>query len=142
VTELTSKEKALVAARAADAKKATDIVIQQVREALLITDYFVIVTGANNRQVDAICAFVEESLRLEGNVKPQGREGTTELSWVLLDYGDIVVHVFQPEIRDYYRLEGLWSDVPIIDVSEAGIEAPVYSERIARLLKIPLDSVQ
>ena len=131
-----SRSWALIAARAADTRKATDIIIQDVRKALIITDYFVIVTGANNRQVDAITEAVEEALRKEAGIKPIGREGMDELTWVLLDYGDMVVHIFQPELREFYRLEALWRDVPLIDISEAGIEQPEYSERIAKLVAL------
>ena len=131
---MTSKELALIAARAADQKKATDIVIQEVRETLIITDYFVIVTGANNRQVNAITEAIEDALRLEAGIKPIGREGMEEQTWVLLDYGDLVIHIFQPELREFYRLETLWNDVPVIDLSEAGITDQVYSERIAKAL--------
>ncbi len=131
---LTPKDMALIAAKAADDKKAMDIVVQEVREALIITDYFVIVTGANNRQVDAITEAVEEALRLEADVKPIGREGLDELTWVLLDYGDFVVHIFQPELRDFYRLETLWNDVPLVDLTEIGITDQIYSERITKSL--------
>ncbi len=131
---MTSRDMALIAARAADEKKATDIVVQEVREALIITDYFVIVTGANNRQVDAITEAVEDALRLEANVKPIGREGQDDLTWVLLDYGDFVVHIFQPELREFYRLETLWNDVPLLDLTEIGISDQVYSERISKSL--------
>jgi ribosome-associated protein len=136
-TEATdAKELALIAARAANDKKATDIVIQQVRETLIITDYFVIATGANNRQVDAIAEAVEDTLRIEAGVQPIGREGTDELSWVLLDFGDVVVHVFQPEVRDFYRLETLWADVPLVPLAAAGITDAVYSERVINALKL------
>jgi ribosome-associated protein len=130
------KDWALIAARAADSKKASDIIVQEVREALLITDYFVIATGVNNRQVDAITEAIEEALRKEAGIRPIGREGVDEQTWVLLDYGDIVVHVFQPELREFYRLESLWSDVPLIDLSEVGITQPEYSERIAKLIAV------
>ncbi|MCL1879546.1 MAG: ribosome silencing factor [Actinomycetia bacterium] len=130
----TSKECAMIAARAADEKKATDIVIQEVGESLQLTDYFIIATGANARQVDAISEAVEEHLRLQAGIKPIGREGQDDLTWVLLDYGILVVHIFQPELRDFYRLDTLWSDSPTIDAIEAGIEAPEYSERVAKLL--------
>jgi ribosome-associated protein len=132
-----SKQWALIAARAADDKKATDIIVQEMRKALLITDYFVIVNGVNNRQVDAITEAIEEALRKEAGIKPIGREGLDEQTWVLLDYGDIVVHVFQPELREFYRLESLWSDAPFVDLSEAGITHPEYSERITKLLTRP-----
>ena len=131
---MTSRDMALIAARAADEKKATAIVVQEVREALIITDYFVIVTGANNRQVDVITEAVEDALRLEANVKPIGREGQDDLTWVLLDYGDFVVHIFQPELREFYRLETLWNDVPLLDLTEIGISDQVYSERISKSL--------
>jgi ribosome-associated protein len=127
----------VVAARAADDKKAADIVVQDMRKALLITDYFIIATGANNRQVDAIAEAIEEALRKEAGIKPIGREGLDEQTWVLLDYGDIVVHIFQPELREFYRLESLWSDAPFVDLAEAGIVSSAYSERIAKLLTHP-----
>jgi ribosome-associated protein len=129
----TSRAWAVTAARAANEKKATDIVVQRVKEAIVITDYFVIATGANNRQVDAICEAVEEALRKEAGVKPIGREGEADLSWVLLDYGDLVVHVFQPEVRDFYRLEALWNDAPTIDLAAEGLQGLEYSDRVAKL---------
>ncbi len=131
---MTSREIALIAAAAADSKKAADVLIQKVSELILVTDYFVIATGINDRQVEAIADEVEDQLREKANLKPIGREGYEERTWILLDYGEVVVHVFQPQTRDFYRLETLWNDAPFIDVTEAGIEAPEYSERIAKLL--------
>lgn len=130
----TSKEQALAAARAIDEKKGTDIVIQEVSELLGITDYFVLCTAANNRRVDSIAQAVEEQLGKECGVKPLSIEGLEDSKWVLMDYGSIVVHIFQPAARDYYRLEQLWDSAPSIDVATAGITDPVYSERIAHLL--------
>ena len=132
--EKTSQEQALIAARAIDDKKGSDIVIQNVSELMNVTDYFVICTAANNRRVEAIAEEVEERLRKEADAKPIGREGLEDAKWVLLDYGSIVVHIFQPAERDYYRLEQLWDQAPTVDVEAAGIEDPVYSERIATLL--------
>lgn len=129
-----SKEFAMVAARAIDDKKGSDIVIQDVSELLNVTDYFVIATGANNRRVDAIAEEVEEKLRENCDIKPISREGLDEAEWVLLDYGSIVVHIFQPAVRDFYRLEQLWENAPTVDVALAGIEDPVYTERISKLL--------
>lgn len=129
-----SKEFAMVAARAIDDKKGSDIVIQDVSELLNVTDYFVIATGANNRRVDAIAEEVEEKLREMCDIKPISREGLDEGEWVLLDYGSIVVHIFQPATRDFYRLEQLWENAPTVDVALAGIEDPVYTERISKLL--------
>jgi ribosome-associated protein len=121
VTEQDSRDWALIAARAASDKKGSQIVVQYVHDAIKITDYFVIVTGMNNRQVDAIGDAVEEALREQVGVKPLGREGEDELTWVLLDYGNIVVHIFQPETRDFYRLETLWNDAPTLDLAAEGI---------------------
>ena len=133
--ELTSKDYAIIAARAADEKKATDIVVQNVGELIGVTDYFVIVTATNNRQVHAIIDAVEEAERLQAKIKPLHREETRDGSWELLDYGSIVVHVFQPETREFYRLEAVWNDAPVMDLAaEAGITDAVYSERISDLL--------
>ena len=102
---LTALEKVMIAAKAADSKKATDIV----------TDFFVIVTAQNNRQVAAVLDAIEEAEVKEAGVKPFGIEGADEGFWALLDFGDFVVHCFQPEGRDYYRLEEVWNDAPTID---------------------------
>ena len=134
IAEKTSRECALIAARAADSKKATDIMVQEVRELIGVTDYFVIATAANNRQVDAIIEEIEEQLRKQAHVKPSHREGTQDGTWALLDYGNIVVHVFQPETREYYRLEALWNDAPVIDLAAEGLTDIPYSDRIAKML--------
>lgn len=134
VAEQDSRTCALLAAKAADEKKATDIIVQEVGALSSIADYFVIVTAANNRQVDAIIEEVETYEREQGGVKPLHREGVDEGTWALLDYGNFVVHVFQPEARDYYRLEDVWNDCPIVDLKEAGITDVEYSDRIAKLM--------
>ena len=108
-----ARELALVAANAASDKLATDVVLIDVSERLVITDIFVIATGANERQVEAIVDEVEERLRREG-VKPLRREGRRDGRWVLLDYADIVVHVQHSEERVFYALERLWKDCPAI----------------------------
>ena len=94
-----------------------------------------IATASNSRQVNAIVDNIEEEVRRKGGMKPTHREGGAEGMWTLLDYGEFVVHVFQPEARDYYRLEALWNDAPVLDLSqEEGFEEMVYSDRIAKLL--------
>ena len=99
------------------------------------TDFFVIVTASNSRQVNSIVDAIKEDLRDEGGVKPFHVEGTQDGSWSLLDYGQIVVHVFQPETREYYRLEELWNDAPVLDLAkEAGLCDVEYSDRISKLL--------
>lgn len=130
-----SREAALVAANAANEKKATDIVVQDVSELLRVCDYFVICTAANGRRADAVADEVEEKLREKLDMKPLSREGREDCQWILLDYGTIVVHIFQPEPREFYRLEQLWDKAPIVDLAEAGIEDAVYSQRIGGLLK-------
>jgi ribosome-associated protein len=114
-----ARELALVAANAAADKLATDIVLIDVSERLVITDVFVIATGNNERQVEAIVDEVEEKLRGAG-VKPLRREGRRDGRWVLLDYADIVVHVQHAEERMYYALERLWKDCPTIDFTPNG----------------------
>jgi ribosome-associated protein len=113
-----ARETALVAAQAAADKLGTDIVLIDVSERLAITDVFVLVSGSNERQVEAIVDEVEEKLRLHG-VKPIRREGRRDGRWVLLDYGDIVVHVQHTEERVFYALERLWRDCPTIDFVDA-----------------------
>jgi len=103
---------ALIAARAASDKKATDIMAIEVASLLVVTDYFVIATGNTPIQVRAIADEIEERLREEAGLKPIGREGVSEGKWLLLDFADLVVHVFQPQERDFYRLEKLWGDAP------------------------------
>lgn len=115
-TDLDAKEISIAAARAASDKKAEDIVVLDVAALLVITDYFVICTGRNDRQVKTIADEVEEQLRIEYGVKPIGREGVREARWVLLDFGDLVVHIFQPEERGFYRLERLWGDAPRVSL--------------------------
>jgi ribosome-associated protein len=122
VSALEIDELARVAAEAAAEKKAADVVVLRVAELLVVTDYFVIATGANDRQVKVIADEVEEQLRLVG-VKPVGREGETEATWILLDFGDLVVHVFQPAEREFYRLEKLWSDAPRMDLPSDVVNA-------------------
>ena len=85
--------------------------------------------------LDAIIDEIEDKLREEASIKPTHREMSADGSWSLLDYGNIVVHVFMPETREYYRLEALWNDAPVIDLAaEAGLENLQYSDRIAKLL--------
>ena len=109
---MNSRELAVIAAEAASDKKGGDIIAINVGDLLVVTDYFVIASGNTNIQVRAIAGEIEDQLRERAGAKPQGREGEQEAKWILLDYGDIVVHVFQPEERGFYRLEKLWGDAP------------------------------
>lgn len=112
-----------VAARAADEKLATDVVVLDVSDQLVITDCFVIASAPNERQVNAIVENVEEKLRLAGH-KPVRREGTREGRWVLLDYVDVVVHIQHSDERNFYALERLWKDCPQVDVPGLAAPAP------------------
>ena len=107
-----------MAANAASAKKATDIVILEMGPLIGITDYFVICSAPNTRQVKTIADEVKERLGALA-VKPYRREGERELRWVLLDYLDIVVHIFHQEEREFYRIENLWQDAHRVPFEEA-----------------------
>jgi ribosome-associated protein len=113
-------ELARAAANAAADKLATDIVVLDVSEQLVITDCFVVASAASDRQVVAVVDAVEAALR-ELGAKPLRREGQQEATWVLLDYADIVVHIQHAEQRLYYQLERLWKDCP--SVSFEGVAA-------------------
>ena len=104
-------ELARLAARAADGKLGRDTVVIEVGDVLAITDYFVITSGANDRQVKSIVDEVEAQLSAIG-VRPRRIEGLDDRKWVLLDFGSFVVHVFLDETRQFYELERLWRDVP------------------------------
>ncbi|MFC4001426.1 ribosome silencing factor [Prauserella oleivorans] len=114
-----ARDLATAAAHAAADKKATDIVVLDVSERLVITDAFVIASAPNERQVGAIVDNVEEKLSKAGH-KPVRREGAREGRWVLLDYVDVVVHVQHDEERSFYGLERLWKDCPRIAVEGLG----------------------
>ena len=105
----------VMAARAADDKRGADTIILQVGQVLAITDAFVITNGANARQVRTIAEEVEEKLKVGGGPSPIRIEGLDDARWVLLDYGDFVVHVFLDEVRQFYDLERLWADAPVWD---------------------------
>ncbi|WNG90370.1 ribosome silencing factor [Mycobacterium sp. ITM-2016-00317] len=118
-------EMATIAAKAAAAKLAEDVVVIDVSGQLVITDCFVIASGSNDRQVNAIVDEVEEKMRRAG-YKPARREGTREGRWTLLDYIDIVVHVQHEDERNFYALDRLWRDCPIIpvDLEDVQKDAP------------------
>nr|WP_277605978.1 ribosome silencing factor [Glycomyces sp. L485] len=115
---------AFTAAQAAADKKASDINLRDVTEKIALTDVFVIVSASNERQVKAIVDAVEEQLIKQHDTRPLRREGKGGgEQWVLLDYGEIVVHVFHQEARQYFGLDGLWKDCPQIPFAD-GPRAP------------------
>jgi ribosome-associated protein len=109
---LDAQARAVIAARAAADKKADDILVLEVGDIIAITDVFVITSGSNTRQVRTICDEIEAALKRETGLAPRAVEGLDDASWVLLDYADLVVHVFLAETREYYALERLWTDAP------------------------------
>ena len=109
-----SRQLAAAAARAASAKQAERITVIDVRELITITDYFVICSGTSSRQVSTIADEVVKELKDKG-VRPVRREGESGAGWQLIDFVDLVVHVFDEEAREFYRLETLWADAPVVD---------------------------
>ena len=116
------------AAQAIADKQGSDVVALEVGPIIAITEVFVLADGANVRQVRTIIDEIEHCLAAEHDRKPRSREGRDDASWVLLDYGDIVVHVFLTETRDYYGLDRLWADAPRLELDlEAPSAAPTGS---------------
>jgi ribosome-associated protein len=115
---LTSLEQARRIAALAQEKLAEDVVILDMRPECSFTDYFVIATGRNPRQTAAIWDEVHTQMKKEQLV-PTGVDGVREGAWILADYIDVVLHVFTPESRAYYKLEELWNDVPSVDLDVA-----------------------
>lgn len=110
-TKTDAHERALTATRGALEKKALEPALLDVRDATSYTDYILVVSGRSDRQVQAVADGVVEAMAAEGT-KPLGIEGDSQGHWVLLDFGDVVVHVFYHPLREFYDLEGLWLDAP------------------------------
>jgi ribosome-associated protein len=121
--ELEPLDRALRITGAADKRRAEEVVVLDMRGLTTICDYFVICSGRSRPHVDAIAEEVEEQMSALG-IEPRHIEGIPDSSWVILDYLDVVVHVFEPDARRFYNLEGLWGDaarveVPVTEVSRA-----------------------
>jgi ribosome-associated protein len=116
---LDSLEQAQRIAALAQEKLAEDVLILDMRSECTYTDYFVIATGRNARQTAAIYDEVHEKLKQEARLIPRSVDGVREGTWILADYLDVVLHVFTPDARDYYKLEDLWSDLPAVAVDAA-----------------------
>jgi ribosome-associated protein len=102
-------ERALLAAKTAEENRGTDIVILDMRELTSVFDYFVVVSGTSRRQLHAMSEEIDHVLEDKMGDRRLGIEGYEESRWILLDYGDIVVHLFEPETREYYAIEDLWA---------------------------------
>ena len=114
-TDVSSHDLAVLCARACDDKLATDIAVLPVGDVLAVTEYFVVASASNPRQVRAITDAVLTQVREATGRGPLRSEGVREQQWVLVDYGDVVVHVFSEETRRFYEIERLYKDVPRID---------------------------
>ena len=112
-----SRDLACLAARVAASKQGEAVVVLDVRELITITDYFVIASGSSDRQVSTIADEITMQLKKHGT-RALRREGESSTTWVLLDFVDFVVHVFDRETREYYRLERLWIDAPVVEWEE------------------------
>ncbi len=95
-------------------KKGENIVLMDLHDVSLITDYFVIGSATNERQLNAITEHIRDELKKRVQLYPWRTEGRGEDGWILMDYGDVVVHLFSPEVRSYYDLEGLWRDANVL----------------------------
>jgi ribosome-associated protein len=116
---LTPLELAQRIAGLAREKLAEDVVILDMRPVAIYTDFFVIASGRNTRQTTAIYDEVHERLKHDEGLLPRNVDGQSQGAWIIADYLDVVLHVFTPETRDYYRLEDLWGDVPSVEVAVA-----------------------
>lgn len=110
-----SLELAVIAARTAADKKAVEPKVMDVGSLIGLTDYFVICSASNDRQIRTIVEEIERSIKSSVEVRPRMIEGLSDATWVLMDYGDIVVHVMSDEARAFYAIERLWSDAQIVD---------------------------
>lgn len=115
--EITARELAIKAAKILDAKKAQGLSVIRVEDVTVLADYFVIVTGNSSTQVRALADEVEFKLKQEG-ITPGHIEGHDTHSWVVLDYYSVIIHVFDPQAREYYDLERLWADGEKLNISE------------------------
>ena len=112
-----AEAKALRIAVAAQDRRAEDVTVLDMRHLMSICDYFVICSGRSRLHVDAIADEVDQAMSAEGEEK-RHREGIPDSTWVIVDYGDVVIHIFEPEARGFYNLEGLWGDAVRVDVPE------------------------
>jgi ribosome-associated protein len=114
---INGKERVLLCVNASLQRKAKDLIILNVKEYSSIADYFIICSGTSDRQVQAIAASIHENLK-EYDILPLGIEGERLGKWVLMDYADVIIHIFYEPIREFYDIERLWSDVPCMEVGD------------------------
>lgn len=112
-----SKEMAIMAANAMDEKKGASITVLELQDLTVLTDYFVVATGNSRTQTQALADGVEKKLK-EAGILGQRLEGYSEGRWILMDYGSVIVHIFQEDERNFYKLEKLWADAPALPYEE------------------------
>lgn len=113
---MTPKEMALLLARALDTKKGKDILVMETDDLTTLSDYFVLCTGASAPQLKALSDAAEKAMK-EHHIVPNHIEGHRGGTWILQDYGDVVLHLFSPEAREFYDLDRLWADAKTVDLS-------------------------
>jgi ribosome-associated protein len=111
-------EEIKLALNCANEKKAFDLLVLDLREIASFTEFFIIASGANQRQVQAIVDEIEENLKKQLGSRPMRTEGYTAAEWILMDYGDFIVHIFEKNARDFYDLERLWRDARRVEIPE------------------------
>ncbi len=121
-----SHEQAIFIAQSAKDKKAEDVLVLEVGDLTSIADYFIFASGDSERQVRGLAAFIEKEMTLKYHTHPI-TEGKDAANWILLDYGDIIVHIFKTDIRQYYALEKMWADAPQLTIPES--ELPLSPPR-------------
>ena len=117
MSSISSWDKTLLVTRAALEKKAYDLVVMEVRDLTSIADYFVICSGRSDRQVQSIAQGIEEHLG-DSAISPLSIEGANRGHWVLMDFSDVIVHIFYEPVRQFYDLDGLWGDAPRVELPE------------------------
>jgi ribosome-associated protein len=113
-----SHEQAIFIAQAAKDKKAEDVLVLEVEDLTSLADFFIFASGESERQVRGLAAFIEKSMATRYQTNPVV-EGKETANWILLDYGDIIIHIFRSDIRQYYALEKMWADAPQIPIPES-----------------------
>lgn len=114
---MTAEEKIKIIVKALDSKKAVDVQVLKISDLTILADYFIIANGMSSTQTKSLADEVEFQMSQLG-IEPSGKEGHNGSNWIILDYSDVVVHVFYHETRNYYNLEKLWADGEKIDVTE------------------------
>jgi ribosome-associated protein len=121
--------RALACVNASLERKAKDLTILNVKEISAFADYFIICSGTSDRQVRAITESIQERLKMAG-ILPLGIEGEASGQWILMDYGDVIIHVFLENIRNFYDMERLWSEAPRMDIPDDTISLKAFAKRI------------